>query len=43
MSGDDFEAIPASELSVEFKDLTVIPLDEAAKSEINWLIQNLIV
>jgi hypothetical protein len=28
---------------VEFKDLTVIPLDEAAKSEINWLIQNLIV
>jgi hypothetical protein len=35
MSAKDFEAIPASQLSVEFKDLTVIPLKEAAKSKQN--------
>jgi hypothetical protein len=42
MSAKDFEAIPASQLSVEFKDLTVIPLEEAAKSKQNENYLNLI-
>lgn len=33
MSASDYKPIPSSELPVEFKDLTVVPLEEVAKSE----------
>ena len=33
MSASDYKPIPSSELPVEFKDLTVVPLEEVAKSK----------
>ena len=42
MSASDYKPIPSSELPVDFKDLTVVPLEEVAKSEYVKIVQIII-